>query len=153
MPGNDVVREIVAASLHLDHTAFQGDSAMHFALLMPRPSEANDGHEGRPKKPAFSDAARQPSVGWRHRAQQKGWKGWAMITGAQIREGRRLASLGPRQLARRAKLPVAVVERAESVDGEPVITTAQAHALQRALEAAGVEFMSGDSPGVKLRSR
>jgi len=46
-----------------------------------------------------------------------------------------------------------VVERAESVDGEPVITTAQAHAVQRALEAAGVEFLSGDGPGVKLRSR
>ena len=76
-----------------------------------------------------------------------------MITGAQIREGRRLADLGPRELARRAKISVTVVERAESVDGEPMITTAQAHAVQRALEAAGVEFLSGDGPGVKLRSR
>ncbi len=65
-----------------------------------------------------------------------------MITGAQIREVR-LAGLGPRQLARRAKISVAVVERAESVDGEPMITKVQAHALQRALEAAGVEFMNG----------
>jgi ribosome-binding protein aMBF1 (putative translation factor) len=66
-----------------------------------------------------------------------------MITGAQIREGRRLVSLGPRELARRAKISVAVVERAERVDGEPMITTAQAHALQRTLEAAGVEFLTG----------
>ena len=76
-----------------------------------------------------------------------------MITGAQIREARRLAGLGPRELARRAKISVAVVERAEGVDGEPMITTAQAHALQRALEAAGVEFVSGDSPSAKLKSR
>jgi len=76
-----------------------------------------------------------------------------MMTGVQIREGRRLVGLGPRELARRAKISVAVVERAESVNGEPMITTAQAHALQRALEAAGVEFLSGDGPGVKLRSR
>ena len=76
-----------------------------------------------------------------------------MITGAQIREGRRLVGLGPRELARRAKLSVAVVERAESVDGEPMITTVQAHALQRALEAAGVEFLNGDRPGVTRRIR
>src|SRR5215213_6713638 len=107
MPRSDAVREIVAASLHLDHTAFHGGSAMHCAVLMPRPSKC--GSRRSAQKPAFSDAARQPSVGWRHRAQQKGWKGREMITGAQIREGRRLADLGRRELARRAKISVALV--------------------------------------------
>jgi hypothetical protein len=43
------------------------------------------------------------------------------------------------------------VRRAEATDGKPPITEANADALQRALEAAGVEFTNGDQPGVRMR--
>src|SRR5215210_3262923 len=73
------------------------------------------------------------------------------ITGAQIREARRLLALGPEALARRAKVPLTVVQRAERVDGEPAITIAHARALRHTLEAACVEFTNGDRPSVRLR--
>ena len=49
-----------------------------------------------------------------------------MITGAQIKAARLLLGWGPSKLAQRAKLPSAVIHRAESVDGEPPITLYQA---------------------------
>jgi transcriptional regulator with XRE-family HTH domain len=77
-----------------------------------------------------------------------------MITGAQIRAARSLIRWTADDLAERSKLGVATVRRAESTDGEPSLTVANAAAVQRALEDGGVEFI-GDSggPGVKLKSR
>ena len=73
-----------------------------------------------------------------------------MITGAQIREARALLGWQQRRLAERAKLRAETIARAESADGEPPITIAQATAVQKAIEAAGVEFTNGDTPGVGL---
>jgi hypothetical protein len=70
-----------------------------------------------------------------------------MITGAQIRAARRLLNLEANALA---KLPLGVITRAENVDDEPIITMAQARAIQHALEAVGVEFTNGDQPGIRL---
>ena len=74
-----------------------------------------------------------------------------MITGRQIREARELLNMPQPRLAERAKLKLPIVARAEAGDGEPVISIANATAIQRALEAAGVEFTNGDQPGVRLR--
>src|SRR5215212_10584301 len=71
-----------------------------------------------------------------------------VITGAQIRAARKLLGWEPFQLAQRAKLHSAIVQRAES--GAPPITKYQEALIRSALEAAGVEFTSGDEPGVKL---
>jgi len=60
---------------------------------------------------------------------------------------RRLLNLEANALA---KLPLGVITRAENVDDEPIITMAQARAIQHALEAVGVEFTNGDQPGVRL---
>ena len=75
------------------------------------------------------------------------------ITGAQIREARQLLDWQPRELAKRAKVQISTIERAEASGTEPVITIAQRDAIQTALEAAGVEFIPENSggPGVRLR--
>ena len=72
-----------------------------------------------------------------------------MITGSQIREGRALLGLQRNELAARVKsVTTATIARAETVDGEPPITIAQATAIRQTLVAAGIEF-----EGVALRLR
>ena len=72
-----------------------------------------------------------------------------MITGDQIRAARELLGWEPFQLAQRAKLHSAIVQRAES---EAPITKYQEALIRNALEAAGVEFTNADEPGVKLNA-
>ena len=57
---------------------------------------------------------------------------------------------GVRDLASVAKVSVDTVARFER--GEP-LKERTVEAIQRALEAAGVEFTNGDQPGVRLRRR
>ncbi len=76
-----------------------------------------------------------------------------MISGTQIREARALLGWSASALARAARVRPTTVQRAEATDGEPAITMVQANAIQRALEAAGVEFTNGGEPGVKLRKQ
>ena len=71
-----------------------------------------------------------------------------MITGAQIRAARKLLGWEPFQLAQRARLHSAIVQRAESIGGEPPITAYQKALIRNALQDAGVEFTNGDPPGV-----
>ena len=72
-----------------------------------------------------------------------------MITGSQIREARALLGLQRNELAARVKsVTTATIARAETVDGEPPITIAQATAIRQTLVAAGIEF-----EGVALRLR
>ena len=77
-----------------------------------------------------------------------------MITGSQIRKARALLGLQRNELAARAKgVTTATITRAESVDDEAPITIAQAAAIQRALEAVGIDFILDDDSvaGVRLR--
>lgn len=76
-----------------------------------------------------------------------------MITGAQLRAARGLIRWSARTLAERSRLDVATVRRAEAADGAPSITAANAEALQRALESAGVEFTNGGQPGVRMKAK
>ena len=76
-----------------------------------------------------------------------------MITGAQIRQARKLLGWEPSKLARRAKVHPLIVERAESVASEPPITAYQAAFIKEALVNAGVEFTHGDEPGVRLKAK
>jgi len=76
-----------------------------------------------------------------------------MITGAQVRQARKLLGWEPSKLARRAKVHSLIVERAESVASEPPITAYQAALIKQALVNAGVEFTNGDEPGVKLKPK
>lgn len=72
-----------------------------------------------------------------------------MITGAQIAAARKLLDWTTHRLAKRAKLPVTVIKRAELSPGEPAITMAHLDALLRTLKAAGIVF-TAEEPGVKL---
>ena len=65
----------------------------------------------------------------------------------QCRMARAALGLGVRQLAASAKVSIDTVARFERGDELKERTI---EALQRALEAAGVEFTNGDQPGVRL---
>ena len=75
-----------------------------------------------------------------------------MITGTQIRHARKLLGWERYKLAQRAKVHSSIIERAESVPGEPPITNYQKAFIREALRAAGLEFTNGSELGVKLRS-
>ena len=74
-----------------------------------------------------------------------------MITGAQIRKARELLGWAPSRLAQRAKLHSAIVQRAESVDGEPPITVYQHALIRDTLERFGIEFVGIHECDVKMR--
>ncbi len=76
-----------------------------------------------------------------------------MITGAQMRAARALVRWSADDLATHSRLGVATVRRAEAVDGVPSITAANADAIRRALEAAGVEFIPQNGGGAGVRTR
>ena len=67
-----------------------------------------------------------------------------MITGPQLLAARFSIRLAPAELAKRAKVPVSVVARAEGSPGEPAITIAQLNALMQVLRAAGASFPPAD---------
>ena len=78
--------------------------------------------------------------------------GVAVVSGAQIRAARGFLCWDQRDLAMMAGVPLFAVERIET--GEKIadpLASAMA-AIQRAIEAAGIEFTDGDGPGVKLKS-
>jgi transcriptional regulator with XRE-family HTH domain len=65
----------------------------------------------------------------------------------QCRMARAALGLGVRELAAAAKVSIDTIARFERGDELKERTI---DALQRALEAAGVEFTNGDKPGVRL---
>jgi len=72
-----------------------------------------------------------------------------IILPVQCRMARAALGLGVRGLATAAKVSIDTVARFERGDELKERTI---DALQRALEAAGVEFTNGDQPGVRLSS-
>lgn len=67
-----------------------------------------------------------------------------VITGSQLLAARLSLRWAPTDLAKRAKVPVSVVSRAESSPGEPAITIVQLNALMQVLRAAGASFPPAD---------
>src|SRR5450432_2720406 len=70
-----------------------------------------------------------------------------IILPVQCRMARAALGLGVRELAAAAKVSIDTVARFERGDELKERTI---EALQRALEAAGIEFTNGDQPGVRL---
>jgi hypothetical protein len=58
-----------------------------------------------------------------------------------------------RDLAKRAIVSIATVNLIEDTSGLPSTSAATLAAIQATLEAAGIEFLGGDAPGVKLRAQ
>ena len=83
--------------------------------------------------------------------------GQDMITAAQLRAARALASLDQRTLAALAGLSVPTIQRMEASDGVVRGTVDSLMKLINALEAAGIELIAAGAPsqeggrGVRLR--
>jgi hypothetical protein len=75
------------------------------------------------------------------------------ISSAQLRAARALLRWSALDLANASKVGVATIRRVEVLEGEIPVTSANAEAIRRALEAAGVEFIdeNGGGAGVRLR--
>ena len=78
-----------------------------------------------------------------------------MITGAQLRAARALLKWSAKEVAEKSGVALTTVQRLEQTDG-PASGRAQTHfELQRAFEAAGVEFIGSpdDKPWVRLAGK
>jgi hypothetical protein len=72
-----------------------------------------------------------------------------------MRAARALLRWAATDLVRESGVSLATIHRAESVDGKTAMTFANASAVRRALENAGVELIeeNGGGPGVRLKQR
>jgi transcriptional regulator with XRE-family HTH domain len=77
------------------------------------------------------------------------------IFGAQIRAARALLRWSAADLVRESGVSHATIHRAEAVNGKTAMTFANASAIRRALEVAGVELLdeNGGGPGARLRKQ
>jgi transcriptional regulator with XRE-family HTH domain len=74
-----------------------------------------------------------------------------LTTGNQLRAGRALIGMEQAELASRAKLNVNTIQNMERAGAGPIAgRAANVHSVQAVLEAAGVEFLNGNRPGVRL---
>src|SRR5262249_21700388 len=74
------------------------------------------------------------------------------ILGAQMRAARALLRWAAADLVRESGVSLATIHRAESVDGKTAMTFANASAIRRALENAGVELIE-ENGGAGSRGR
>jgi transcriptional regulator with XRE-family HTH domain len=77
-----------------------------------------------------------------------------MLTSAHLRAARALLRWEQQTLASKANVSVETVKRLEKMEGQLDATrVATVNGLQRALEAAGVQFIpeNGGGPGVRLK--
>ena len=75
-----------------------------------------------------------------------------LTTGNQLKAARALVEMDQADLAARAGVNVNTIRNMEAASAGPIAgRAASVQAVQRALEAAGVEFLNHDEPGVKLK--
>jgi transcriptional regulator with XRE-family HTH domain len=74
-----------------------------------------------------------------------------MLTPAQSRAARAFVQWSQSKLAQASNLSVGTIKEFELGRREPLINNLSA--VRRALEGAGVEFIDGDRPGVRMRER
>ena len=77
----------------------------------------------------------------------------ASLTDRQLRAARALLGWSAQQLADASKAGVATIRRVEPNDGPVNMTASTMAAVQRALEAAGVEFIAENGGGAGVRMR
>jgi len=75
-----------------------------------------------------------------------------LTTGNQLKAARALIAIEQVELARLTGLSVNTIQNMERSAGRPIAgRAANVHAVQAALEGAGLEFLNGDRPGVRLK--
>ena len=77
-----------------------------------------------------------------------------LTTGSQLKAARALAEIDQVQLAAAVGVNVNTIRNMEASGGRAIAGRSQTvQAVQRALEAAGVEFLNHGRPGVRLAKR
>jgi len=78
-----------------------------------------------------------------------------MLTSTQIRMARHALRWSVAELAAITGVSISTIKRIEASDGEPNSTKANLTTLQKALEAAGIEFIGTpeDGPGVRIHTQ
>ena len=78
-----------------------------------------------------------------------------MISGSQIRSARAALRLSIAELAKKANVGVQTIMRFEAVDGIPPSRSSTLADVQKALEAAGIEFIGtpDEGPGIRYWRR
>ena len=74
-----------------------------------------------------------------------------ILTSELIRAARALLRWEQRQLADASLVSLPTIKRLEAKPGVLIAHRSTVAALRAAFEAAGVEFINGDQPGVRLR--
>jgi transcriptional regulator with XRE-family HTH domain len=76
-----------------------------------------------------------------------------LTTGNQLKAARALIEMEQVELARRTSLSVNTIQNMERSASRPIAgRSANVQVVQAALEAAGVEFLNGNRPGVRLKT-
>ncbi len=75
-----------------------------------------------------------------------------MLTSEQIRAARALLRWEQKNLAAAAGVSVETIKRLEKKPGRVSAYVQTVDAIREALETAGVEFLNGDAPGVRLHA-
>jgi transcriptional regulator with XRE-family HTH domain len=76
-----------------------------------------------------------------------------LLTSELIRAARALLRWEQRHLAKASSVSLPTIKRLESKPGVLVAHNSTITALKRALEGAGIEFINGGAPGVRLKKR
>jgi transcriptional regulator with XRE-family HTH domain len=78
-----------------------------------------------------------------------------MLTGLQIRAARAALGWSATRLAKAAGVAMKTIARLEQVDGLPPSRSWTLLEVQKALEAAGIEFIGTpeDGPGIRVRGK
>ncbi len=74
-----------------------------------------------------------------------------MIIATQLRAARSLLKWDQKDLAEASGVSLPTIKRMEASKGEVRGTASNVWKVQSALEDAGIEFINGDAPGVRLR--
>ena len=75
-----------------------------------------------------------------------------VISGPHVRAARALLKLEQTELAQAAGVSTATLRKIENSDGEADVRLSTLRAIRNALEQAGIEFLDGDRPGVRMRA-
>ena len=75
------------------------------------------------------------------------------LVSAQIRAARALIRWSAEDLARASSVGLTTIRRAELTDRQTSLTAANDLAIRNALEAAGIEFITGNGGGAGVRFR
>jgi transcriptional regulator with XRE-family HTH domain len=76
-----------------------------------------------------------------------------IVSGGQIRAARALLDWSQRELSRKSRVAFGTIQRMERFDGPIGSRTETLSKVVTVFEKAGIEFLNGESPGLRLRKK